>query len=127
MSTTVLAADWMALARFATPVWPLLALLAVVAVAAALPAPRSVGRRVLVGVLAVAALSSAVSWTNAAASFRAGPTLPLCEVVRSTAETVDAGADALGVRSGSLLAVDAGGWRSAAGSASSTSRASPTR
>jgi hypothetical protein len=105
----VLAADWMALARFATPVWPLLALLAVVSVAAVLPAPRTTGRRVLVGVLALAALSSAVSWTSAATSFRARPTLSLCEVTRSTAETVDAGADALGVRSGSLLGVDAGG------------------
>jgi hypothetical protein len=104
-----LAADWMALARFATPVWPLLALLAVVSVAAVLPARRSAGRRVLVGVLVVAALSSAVSWTTAAASFRARPTLSLCEVTRSTAETIDAGADALGVRSGSILGVDAGG------------------
>ncbi|NMO88642.1 hypothetical protein [Actinomycetospora sp. TBRC 11914] len=109
LAYAVLAADWMALARFATPVWPLLALVAVVSVAAVLPERRSTGRRVLVGVLVVAALSSAVSWTTAAASFRARPTLPLCEVTRSTAETIDAGADALGVRSGSVLGVDAGG------------------
>lgn len=105
----VLAADWMPLARFATPVWPLLALLTVVAVAAVLPARRTAGRRVLVGVVVVAALSSAVTWTSAAASFRARPTLSLCEVTRSTAKTTDATADALGVRSGSILGVDAGG------------------
>ncbi len=105
----VLAPDWMPLARFATPVWPLLALLAVVSVAAVLPARRTTRRRALVGVLVLAALSTAVSWTSAASSFRAQPTVPLCEVARSTAETVDAGADALGVRSGSVLGVDAGG------------------
>ena len=104
-----LAADWMALARFATPVWPLLALLASAAVAAVVPARRTSGRRVLVGLLVLAALSTGVTWTSAATSFRAHPTLPLCEVARSTAETVDAGADALGVRSGSVLGVDAGG------------------
>ena len=104
-----LAADWMELARFATPVWPLLALLAVVALPAALPARRTTGRRVLVGVLALAALSSGTTWVGAATTFRAGPTLPLCTVARSTAETVDAGADALGVRTGSILGVDAGG------------------
>jgi hypothetical protein len=35
--------------------------------------------------------------------------VPLCVVARSTAETVDAGADALGIRTGSVLGVDAGG------------------
>ena len=121
----VLAADWMPLARFATPVWPLLALLGAVAISAALPARRTSGRWVLVGVLVLAALSSAVSWTSAATTFRARPTVPLCEVTRSTAETVDAGADALGVRSGSVLGVDAGGVALGAASGSSTSPASP--
>jgi hypothetical protein len=105
----VLAPDWMALARFATPVWPLLALLAAVVVGAVLPPRRTAGRRVLAGALVLAALSSAVTWTTAAATFRARPTLSLCEVTRSTGQTVDAGADALGIRSGSLLGVDAGG------------------
>jgi hypothetical protein len=105
----VLAADWMPLARFATPVWPLLALLAAVAIAAVLPARRTAGRWVLVGALGLAALSTAATWTTAASAFRARPTVPLCEVTRSTAQTVDAAADALGVRKGSLLGVDAGG------------------
>ncbi len=43
LAYAVLAPDWMALARFATPVWPLLALLAVVAVAGV--APRTPLRR----------------------------------------------------------------------------------
>ena len=109
MAYAVLAADWMELSRFATPVWPLLALLGVVAVTAVLPARRTTGRRVLVGVLVLAALSSGTTWVGAATTFRANPSLPLCTVARSTAETVDAGADALGVRTGSMLGVDAGG------------------
>ncbi|MDI2129834.1 hypothetical protein [Yinghuangia seranimata] len=76
----VLQPDWMAQWRFATPVWPLAAL--VVTVAASHVLGR--GRR-LFRVLAVAAVAGAVAlsgtlFASAASDFRKDPTFPMCWV-----------------------------------------------
>ena len=105
----VLAADWMALARFATPVWPLGVLVAVLAIGAAVGGLGATTRRPVAALLVLAAGVSLLTWAQAAVAFRERPTVSLCGVVSSNALVVDADADALGVQSGSFLGVDAGG------------------
>jgi hypothetical protein len=109
LAFVLLAADWMALARFATPVWPLGALVAVLVVAPVLGALGARTRRPTAVVLVVAAAVSMLTWGQAAVGFRAQPTVSLCGVTRSNALAIDADADALGIREGTFLGVDAGG------------------
>jgi hypothetical protein len=109
LAFVLLAGDWMALARFATPVWPLGALVAVLVVAPVLGGLGAGTRRPVAVVLVVAAVVSMLTWTQASLAFLGRPTVPLCGVVRSNAYAVDAHADSLGVREGSFLGVDAGG------------------
>ena len=116
----LLAPDWMLLLRFATPVWPLGALVIGIATSHLLAGAGRRRRALAVG-LAVAALVSAGSWITAAQQFRRAPTVPLCSVAMTYGYAVNAVADDLGVRRGSLLGVDAGGRHSRAGSSSSTS------
>jgi hypothetical protein len=49
------------------------------------------------------------SWIGVAQEFRRAPTVPLCAVAMTYGYAVNAVADDLGVRQGSLLGVDAGG------------------
>ena len=101
--------DWMAQYRFATPVWPLGAIVVVLAV---VDVWRRLGRRarVLTGVAgALAVLVTATIWVDAAGTFRRDPTAPLCFVATSVGQRVNAYADILRVRDGTLLAVDGGG------------------
>jgi hypothetical protein len=105
----VLAPDWMPQYRFATVVWPLVALTATVAVAEVLPS-LSRRRRLLVGSLVVVALvASAASWMGDAATHRARPTSPLCYVAVEDGYLVNSYAALLGVQEGTLLASNAGG------------------
>ena len=101
--------DWMAQYRFATPVWPLGAIVVVLAV---VDVGRRLGRRarVLTGVAgALAVLVTATIWVDAAGTFRRDPTAPLCFVATSVGQRVNTYADILRVRDGTLLAVDGGG------------------
>jgi len=104
-----LSADWMAQYRFATPVWPLSAL-AVTLSAARLWSSTTVRTRAVGSVAVVIALAlTATGWVAAADSFRNSPTAPMCWVARSVGQRINGYADILGIRDGSLLAVDGGG------------------
>jgi hypothetical protein len=106
----VLPPDWMAQYRFATPLWPLGVFVGLLAAGETWRRWRSRRTRVLGAVaVALALLASGTTWLDAAASFRANPTAPLCFVATSVGERANAYADILGVRDGTLLAVDGGG------------------
>ncbi len=106
---TVLAADWMAQARFATPVWPLSALVAVLALGVVLHDVRGRTRVLALTMVVLAGLVTGVGWIGAAQTFRQRPTLSVCEVALSSGYAFNASADVLGVRDGSFLGADAGG------------------
>ncbi|TQM36138.1 hypothetical protein [Pseudonocardia cypriaca] len=105
----VLAPDWMGQLRFATPVWPLGALAAVVA--ATLVAPHFAARgRIVVAVLAVgAAAISGLAFLDGVRAFRAAPTAPLCLVAQNTGRTINSYADLVRVTDPVLAAPDIGG------------------
>jgi hypothetical protein len=105
----VLAPDWMGQLRFATPVWPLGALSAVVA--ATLVAPHFAARgRIVVAVLAVgAAAISGLAFLDGVRTFRAAPTAPLCLVAQNTGRTINSYADLVDVTDPVLAAPDIGG------------------
>ena len=121
LAYALLAPDWMLLFRFATPVWPLGALVLGVATSHLLAGADRRGRRTAAVGLAVVVLVSAGSWITVAQGFRRAPTVPLCAVAMTYGYAVNALADDLGVREGSLLGVDAGGRHSRADCGSSTS------
>jgi hypothetical protein len=105
----VLAPDWMGQLRFATPVWPLGALAAVVA--AVMVAPQFAARaRVAVVILAVgAATVSGLAFVDGMRAFRAAPTAPLCLVAQNTGWTINSYAELVDVPDPVLAAPDIGG------------------
>lgn len=105
----VLAPDWMGQYRFATPVWPLSAMVAVLAWGAVLARLQGRARVPVIALVVVGALISAAGWFVAGATFAARPTLSICGVAQANGYAYNAYADALGVRDGSFLGVDAGG------------------
>lgn len=105
----VLAADWMVQHRFATPVWPLLALAFSVAVPAVFETLESPARVAMGGALVVVAALALSGWQQQAEDFRRTPTVSVCYVARSTGYTFNLYADRLDIDEGSLLAVDGGG------------------
>ena len=109
LSFAVLAPDWMEQARFATPIWPLGALVTSVAGGALWGGATRRHRRLLATAAVPVLLLSAVGWSDRAAAFRAAPTVTVCAIALNTGLTTNTYADLLGVRDGSLLAVDAGG------------------
>lgn len=106
----VLPTDWMEQYRFATPLWPLGAMVITFAVADVWPR-WGVRTRSAAGVAAALAVLLTTSlWLDAAASFRRDPTAPLCFVAVSVGQRVNEYADILRVPAGgTLLAVDGGG------------------
>jgi hypothetical protein len=106
---TVLVPDWMGHLRFATPVWPLAALVGTLAVGEALTrlAPR--GRTVLAAGIVLAVVPSLLTFRAASAGFRAAPTVPMCRIAERFGEVFDDYADRLGVERGTLLLPDVGG------------------
>ncbi|MDL5160209.1 hypothetical protein [Actinomycetospora termitidis] len=109
LAFSALAADWMAQARFATPVWPVAALVGTLAVGRVVGELGLDTRRPAVVLLVVGLVLSAAIWTGGALAFRARPTVSLCGVALTNGLAVSADADALGIRTGSFLGVDAGG------------------
>ncbi|HEX4704748.1 MAG TPA: hypothetical protein VH352_21645 [Pseudonocardiaceae bacterium] len=106
---SVLEPDWMGQFRFATPVWPLVAIVGVLCGTAAF---RHVGVRglvVLSAALVVAAIPVWGLFSGYSNSFRAAPTTPLCWVAERPSRADNAYADILGVRQSSLLTADVGG------------------
>jgi hypothetical protein len=105
----VLAPDWMGQLRFATPVWPLGALAAVVA--AVLVAPQlAVRSRVVVAVVAAgAAAVSGLALVDGGRAFRSAPTAPLCLVAQNTGRAINSYAELVNAPDPVLAAPDIGG------------------
>lgn len=104
----VLPADWMWEARFATPIWPLAALVTALAATQVL---SGAALRVRVGAAALAVLvvlPSCALWVVTAQQYRAGPVAALCPIAYAEPFRLNAVADALDVRDGSFVGVDAG-------------------
>lgn len=109
LAFAVLDADWMPQARFATPVWPLVALVGSLAVAQELDRlpvrPRAAAGAAVVLALAV----SVAGWVDYDRTMRQYPTAPVCHIARVTGMLINSYADRLGIEEGSLLGIDAGG------------------
>lgn len=105
----VLEPDWMGLHRFATPVWALGALVAVVAAERALGAATARARIATGAVAAVALVVSGTVWTDTEERFRAGPTVPLCAIAAGMGAAPNAFGDVLGIPSGRIATPDVGG------------------
>jgi hypothetical protein len=105
----VLEPDWMPLFRFATPVWPLGTVAAVVAAARVLPRLGRVPLTAAVAVATVAVVAAVTVWVPITRTFRAGPTVPMCVVAQNTGLSFDGYAAQLGLRTGTLVAPDIGG------------------
>ena len=108
-SYAVLQPDWMEQHRFATPVWPLAALTVALAATQALNGLSTRGRWAACTVTAVVAALTLNGFFSAARSFQKAPTAGLCDIALNTGFIFNGYADILGVRDGSLLAVDGGG------------------
>lgn len=108
LAYAVLTPDWMAQFRFATPVWPLATLTTAIAAGEVLPRLATRGRAAVAVLTATACVLTGITWSQDIRSFRAGPTLPLCLVVRQSRE-YNGIARMLGVRHGSVLLPDVGG------------------
>jgi hypothetical protein len=99
---SVLERDWMGQLRFAAPLWPVAALLGVLAVAAL----RSVlGAVVLAGAVAATTVTASVP---DAAAFRADPQTPACLVAQIDAREITAYADIADLGVGTFLVPDVG-------------------
>ncbi|SFM70610.1 hypothetical protein SAMN05216207_100252 [Pseudonocardia ammonioxydans] len=105
----VLEPDWMGLQRFATPIWALGALVAVLAADRAIGAATVRGRAVAGGLGVVALVVSAASWLETARTFRNGPTVPLCAIAVGMGAAPNAFGDILGVPDGRIATPDVGG------------------
>jgi hypothetical protein len=108
-SYAVLQPDWMAQYRFATPVWPLAALIGTLAAAQALSSLSTRDRWVSATVAAVIAALTLSGFFTAARDFRRDPAAGLCDIAYNTGFLFNGFADILSVRDGSLLSVDGGG------------------
>ncbi|MEV4312952.1 hypothetical protein [Actinocrispum sp. NPDC049592] len=106
---SVLMPDWMGEQRFATPIWPLFALLAALAVGAATVQLNLRARVVLVLAVVVALVPSVSTFKDKSALFRASPTFPMCFVAERMGHTFEHYADLLGVQQGTVLMPDIGG------------------
>lgn len=108
LSFVVLVRDWMGELRFASPIWPLAALTAAVAVAAVTREMSVRGHAVLATCTVLACVLTAITWQQRADRFSRGPTVPLCAVV-DQARVYDEYARILGARNGSVVLPDIGG------------------
>lgn len=109
LAYAILMPDWMQYYRFSTPVWPTAILAAVVALPrAAAVLDRRAG--LVIGVLLISGLIVAGQQQyQVAQTFRASPTVPLCEVADVTGRGFNGLADILGAPRASLLTPDLGG------------------
>ncbi len=106
---SVLMPDWMGEQRFATPIWPMFALLAALAVGAAVVQLNLRARVVLVLAVIVALVPSVSTFKEKSALFRASPTFPMCFVADRMGQPFEHYADLLGIQQGTLLLPDIGG------------------
>ncbi|GAA1219262.1 hypothetical protein [Prauserella alba] len=106
---TVLEDDWMGHLRFATPIWVLGALTAVLAAAEVVRRVRGGARAVVVTGMVVSLVASGSSFAVAAYDFRRAPTLSACHVADRYGRAFNGYADLLGLERASLLLPDLGG------------------
>lgn len=104
----VLASDWMGEYRFATPVWALGTLVAVLAAAHVAATARVRGRIALILASVFALAVSGDLAVHDAEQFAARPTLPMCTVA-DRYEMMNGYADILGITTGTELVPDIGG------------------
>jgi hypothetical protein len=109
VSYSLLQPDWMAQYRFATPVWPLAAITIALSVAHIAPKLSARGRIIETVLAALAVVSSLITFWLSDREFRAEPTVGVCNIAQNTGYHFNGYADILGVREGTLLAVDGGG------------------
>jgi hypothetical protein len=109
MSYAILRPDWMAQFRFATPVWPLAAIVLTLSVIGVLRDFSTRKQLITATVAAIAAGSSLAGFWFSAKAFRADPTVGVCNIAQNTGYHFNGYADILEVREGTLLAVDGGG------------------
>lgn len=109
LAYAVLAPDWMAQHRFATPIWPLATLIGTIAVAEVLRRARPRARALLAAALATTMIPSGVSFADHADRFATAPTFPMCFVADRYGRVFNAYADILGTDRASLLLADFGG------------------
>lgn len=101
--------DWMALYRFATPVWTLAAFAGALAAVTVWDRARPRGRAVLASALLVGSVLSLAGQRPRAAEFRADPTLSMCFVADRYGRLFNTYADRLGLPDAGLLLPDLGG------------------
>jgi hypothetical protein len=101
--------DWMPYYRFATPVWPLATLIAVLAVPKALMVLSRRARGVVVVLMAAGLVATGTRQLSVAKDFRASPTVPLCKVADKTGRGFNGLAEVLGRPSATLLTPDLSG------------------
>lgn len=109
LSYTVLRSDWMAQYRFATPVWPLAAIVVTVSAGHVLRDASTRMRVIALALATVGAVSTLNGFLLSAREFRAEPTVAVCHIAQNTGYAFNGYADILRLLDGSLLAVDGGG------------------
>ncbi|MET7923590.1 hypothetical protein ABZT43_06260 [Streptomyces sp. NPDC005349] len=105
----VLGRDWMALYRFATPVWVLAAAVAALSAVALWEAEGVRGRAVLVMALSGALVLAHTGQAAREASFKAHPTLSMCFVAERYGQVFNTYAERLGLRQATVALPDLGG------------------
>ncbi|MET7839907.1 hypothetical protein ABZT45_15000 [Streptomyces sp. NPDC005356] len=105
----VLGRDWMALYRFATPVWVLAAAVAALSAVVLWEAEGARGRAVLVMALSGALVLAHTGQAAREASFKAHPTLSMCFVAERYGQVFNTYAERLGLRHATVALPDLGG------------------
>lgn len=105
----VLDADWMGEYRFATPIWALTAFVGSVVVVEAMSAARIRGRVLLAAVLVLGALFSVNQFYRQGVAYAVAVKTPMCVVAERDGRTINGMADVIGLREGSVAAIDLGG------------------
>ncbi|RVU24525.1 hypothetical protein EOT10_16120 [Streptomyces antnestii] len=105
----VLGRDWMALYRFATPVWVLATAAVALSAVALWEAERARARAVLVAALAGALVLSQAGQADQEASFASHPTLSMCFVAERYGRFFNTYAERLGLRHATVALPDLGG------------------
>ncbi|MFG2653592.1 hypothetical protein [Streptomyces sp. NPDC048425] len=105
----VLGRDWMALYRFATPVWVLAAAVAALSAVMLWEAEGARGRAVLVTALTGALVLAHTGRAEREAAFEAHPTLSMCFVAERYGQVFNTYAERLGLRHATVALPDLGG------------------
>ncbi|MFG2519007.1 hypothetical protein [Streptomyces sp. NPDC048527] len=105
----VLGRDWMALYRFATPVWVLAAAVAALSAVVLWKSEGARGRAVLVTALTGALVLAHAGQAGREAAFKAHPTLSMCFVAERYGQVFNTYAQRLGLRHATVALPDLGG------------------